>query len=81
MIKEPEENCVTGITRHAYRESSLHSDTLREVEHSLEFEPTVFEVGEYLQRPDDDGSGDRPLGAPQHDLGTDLGCLAPISSR
>ena len=43
---------------------------LREDEYPLKFEPTVFEMGEYFQRPDDNRCRDRSLGTPQHHLGT-----------
>jgi transposase len=51
--------------------SALYTDSrsLREDEHSVEFEPTVFEMGEYLQGPDDNRCSHRSLGASQHHLG------------
>jgi transposase len=47
--------------------SPLHVDrqSLREVQHSAEFESSVLEVGEHLQGPDDDSSCDRQAGASQ----------------
>jgi transposase len=53
--------------------SALHVDSgpLREDEYSVEFEPAVFEVGEYIQRPYDHGCGNRPTGAPQHHPGVE----------
>lgn len=49
--------------------SALHVDRrpLREDKYSLEFEPTIFEVGAVIQGPDDHSSSDRSLGAPQFD--------------
>ncbi len=37
----------------------VDSGPLREDEYLIEFEPTIFEVGEFLQGPDDDSSSDR----------------------
>ena len=53
--------------------STFHIDSglLREDEYPVEFEPTIFEVGEYLQGPDDNGCSDRSLGTSQHHLGTE----------
>ena len=53
--------------------SALHvnSGSIREDEYPLEFEPTVFEVGEYLQGPNDNRSGNRSVGTSQHHLGAE----------
>ncbi len=45
----------------------IDSRSLREDEYSAEQQPTVFQVGEHLQGPDDDRSGNRSLGTPQRD--------------
>ena len=49
----------------------VDSGPLREDEYLIEFEPTIFEVGEFLQGPDDDSSSDRSFGASQYQLGTE----------
>jgi transposase len=48
--------------------STLYVDRelLREDEHTLELESSVFKMGEHLQRSDDDSCGDRPVGTSQH---------------
>jgi len=59
--------------------SALHADSgsLREDEHPLEFESTVFEVGEHLQGPYDNSRCDRSVGAPQHHPGAERAELSP----
>ena len=52
-------------TIHQRLRETLDSRLLREDEYSTEKQPTVFQVGEHLQGPDDDRSSNRSLGAPQ----------------
>jgi hypothetical protein len=63
--------------------STLHVDSgpLREDEYPIEFEPTIFEVGEYLQGPDDNGSSDRSFGTSQYHLGTERAELSLRASE
>lgn len=53
--------------------STLYIDrgSIREVEHLAEQQPTFLEVGEHLQRPDDDSRCHRSSGASQHHLRTE----------
>lgn len=53
--------------------SALYTDRrpLREDEHSLEFESSVFEMGKHLQGPDDNGSGYGSTRSSQYDSGAE----------
>ena len=52
---------------------AVHADggALRTGQHLADEQPAVLEVGEYLQRPDDDGCGHRPTGASQRHPGAE----------
>ena len=63
--------------------SALHMDrrSIRMHNHPAEQQPTVLEVGEYLQGPDDDSSCYRSLGASQRDPRAQRTELPPRASK
>jgi len=54
-----------------------HGRALRTRQYLANEQPAVLEMGEHLQGSDDDGSGHRPVGAPQRDPGTEPAELSP----
>lgn len=69
--------CATDARRDG---SALHVDCgpVRANKYHAKFEPAIFEMGEHLQGPDDDGSSHRPIGSSQHNSGVEC---AEYSSR
>ena len=58
----------------------VDSGSLREDEYLAEQQSAILKMGEHLQRPDDNSSSDRSLGAPQHHHGAQHGSLSEVGA-